>query len=422
MLTSISRIYHELPGKFWTLVSASFIDRLGGALIFPFFALYITQHFNVGMTEVGTLLALFSISSMFGGVIGGALTDKYGRKKLIIFSLIMSASSTVLMGLVNDLHVFYILAVLVGILADTGGPAHQAMVADLVPEDKRSQGFAVMRVTANLAVTFGPMIGGLLAGIDYLYLFIIDAVMSTITAIIVYIKLPETMPEHHAQTASQTSLGKTIVGYFDVFKDRLFMIFLIVSTLSVIMYIQMNSTLSVFLLKVHNIPPRGFGYILSLNAGMVVLLQFWITSRLKKVPPMVVMVMGNILYAIGFAMYGFVSAYWLMMLAMVIITIGEMFTVPVSQTVVSIFAPESMRGRYMAVYGFSWIIPSAVGPLLAGLIMDNLNPNWVWYAAGTLGIIATIGYWLLHDRAGHRFSTTGNTGVVVDEPAVPVVD
>lgn len=422
MLTSISRIYHELPGKFWTLVSASFIDRLGGALIFPFFALYITQHFNVGMTEVGILLALFSISSMFGGILGGALTDKYGRKKLIIFSLIMSAISTVMMGLVDEIKVFYLLAILVGILADTGGPAHQAMVADLLPESNRAQGYAVLRVTANLAVTLGPMIGGLLAGIDYLYLFIIDAIMSTITAVIFLIKVPETMPERTATSAPEISLGQTIIGYFDVIKDRLFMVFLLVSTLSVIMYIQMNSTLSVFLLKVHDIPPQGFGYILSMNAGMVVLLQFWVTSRMKKVPPMVVMVIGNILYAIGFGMYGFVSAYWLMMLAMVIITIGEMFTVPVSQTVVSIFAPESMRGRYMAIYGFSWIIPSAVGPLLAGLVMDNLNPNLVWYAAGTLGIISAVGYWLLHDRAGHRFSTIDSLKVNSEETAVPITE
>ncbi len=422
MLNSISRVYHDLPGKFWTLVGASFIDRLGGALIFPFFALYITQHFKVGMTQVGILLAIFSISSMVGGIIGGALTDKYGRKKLIIFSLIMSATSTVAMGLVDDLKVFYVLAVLVGVLADTGGPAHQAMVADLVPERKRSQGFAVMRVTANLAVTIGPMIGGLLAGIDYLLLFIIDAIMSMITAVIVFAKLPETMPARTEASEPEISLGKTIIGYLDVIKDRLFMVFLIVSTLSVIMYIQMNSTLSVFLLKVHDIPPQGFGYILSLNAGMVVLLQFWITRRMQKVPPMVVMVVGNILYAIGFAMYGFISAYWMMMVAMVIITIGEMLTVPVSQTVVSFFAPENMRGRYMAVFGFSWIIPMAIGPLLAGLVMDYSDPNWVWYGAGILGLISAVGYWGLHNKAGHRFSTSENKMQDSDIPVVPEVD
>ena len=161
MISKISTLYHSLPNKFWTLAFGMFVDRLGGALIFPFFALYITQHFNVGMTEVGILFAFFSVSSLVGQTIGGALTDKYGRKKLIIFSLIMSASSTVLMGLVDDLRTFYVLAILVGILADTGGPAYMAMISDLLPENKRSEGFAVLRVTANLAVTIGPLIGGL---------------------------------------------------------------------------------------------------------------------------------------------------------------------------------------------------------------------------------------------------------------------
>lgn len=194
MISKLENTYHSFPEKFWTIALGMFVDRLGGALIFPFFALYISQHFNVGMTQVGILFGLFSISSLVGQTIGGALTDKYGRKKLIIFSLIMSASSTVLMGLVDDLRVFYLLAVLVGILADIGGPAFQAMIADLLPESKRTEGFAVLRVIANLAVTIGPLIGGLLAGVNYLYLFIIDAFMSTITAGLILFKLPEKPP------------------------------------------------------------------------------------------------------------------------------------------------------------------------------------------------------------------------------------
>lgn len=405
MLGNIKRIYNELPSTFWTLTGASFIDRLGGALIFPFFALYITQHFGVGMTEVGTLFAFFSISSLVGGAIGGALADKYGRKSLIIFSLIMSAGSTVIMGFVDDLRVFYLVAILVGILADTGGPAHQAMVADLLPEDRRSTGYAVLRVSANLAVTLGPMIGGLLAGIDYLYLFIIDAIMSTITAALVFFLLPETKPiTTPAQRAKEISLFQTIKGYGIVFKDRLFMIFLGLSTVMVIVYIQMNSTLSVFLRDYRATPAQGFGYILSLNAAMVVLMQFWISRKMSKYKPFLIMCTGTFLYAIGFALYGFVYQYWQFLFAMVIITIGEMFTVPTSQALVASFAPEDMRGRYSAVYGLCWILPSAVGPLLAGIVMDNGYPNWVWWGSGILAVMAAVGFYALHQTSGHKVS------------------
>ena len=405
MIARLSNTYHSLPQKFWYIAIGNFIDRLGGALIYPFFAIYITQHFNVGMTEVGVLFAIFSVSSLIGQTIGGALTDKYGRKKLIVFSLIMSATSMVLMGLVNDLRTFYLLGILVGILADTGGPAYQAMIADILPENKRTDGFALLRVTANLAITFGPLIGGLLAGINYLILFIMDAVLSIIVAGIILIKLPETMPEKASESARSTGLGTTMSGYLQVFKDRLFMTFIVISVLSIVVYLQMASTLSVYLINEHNISTRGFGYILSLNAAMVVFFQYWISRKLHKVPPMMIMVVGNLFYAIGFGLFGVVTAYWMMLGAMAIVTIGEMFVVPVAQTLVSYFAPEEMRGRYMAIYGYAWIIPSAIGPLLGGLVMDNTNPNWVWYGSFILAALSAAGYLGLHKAAGHKFPT-----------------
>jgi MFS family permease len=90
MLAKMRSTYHEFPRNFWILVGAAFVDRLGGALVFPFFAVYITQRFNVGMTQVGQLFALFSVTGMIGGVLGGAMADKFGRKKMMIFGLVFS--------------------------------------------------------------------------------------------------------------------------------------------------------------------------------------------------------------------------------------------------------------------------------------------------------------------------------------------
>ncbi len=153
----------------------------------------------------------------------------------------------------------------------------------------------------------------------------------------------------------------------------------------VLVYIQMNTTLAVFLRDNYGVNEQGFSYILALNAAMVVLFQFPITRRIARYRPLMVMTVGTLLYAVGFAMYGFVSLFFFFLLAMVIITIGEMLVSPVGQAIVTQFAPEDMRGRYMAVFGFSWVIPFAIGPLLAGLVLDNLNPNWLWYAAGIAG-------------------------------------
>jgi MFS family permease len=98
-------------------------------------------------------------------------------------------------------------------------------------------------------------------------------------------------------------------------------------------------------------------------------------------------------------MYGLVSGNAMFVLAMVIITFGEMIVSPVAQALVARFAPEDMRGRYMAIFGISWSIPFMIGPLLAGLILDNLNPNLLWYAAGFIGFLAVLGFLYLHRRA-----------------------
>ena len=395
----IGSIYAEYPRPFWTLVTVTFIDRLGGALLFPFFALYITSKFGVGMTEVGILFALFSLSSFVGVLLGGALSDRIGRKGMVIFSLVSTSISSVIMGLVDSLTAFFILALIVGIFTDAGHPAYQAMVADLLPEEKRAEGFGIIRVVFNLSVAIGPAIGGFLATRSYLALFITDAVISLISAVIIWRAMPETKPEPEPGAVPE-SMMTTFRGYGTVLRDSLFVLFIVAGILSGFAYMNMNTTLGVYLRDSHGIPESGYGFILSLNAAMVVLFQFWITRRIKGYAPMMVMAVGTLLYAIGFAMYGFISTYALFLLAMVVITIGEMIIAPVSQALVARFSPEHMRGRYMAIAGFSFGVPYAVGPLLAGLVLDNARAEVLWWAAGIVGMLSVMVYLRLHRVIG----------------------
>jgi len=280
-----------------------------------------------------------------------------------------------------------------------GGPAQSALVADLLPEEQRAEGFGILRITANLAVTIGPLLGGFLAAQSYMLLFVSDAVTSVITAVILFFALRETR-RPPAEGEPEQSMAQTFRGYLDVVRDAAFVWFLAASILMVLVYMQMNTTLAVFLRDLHGVNEQGFGYILSLNAAMVVLFQFGITRRLKKYRPLVVMTAGTLLYALGFALYGFVAQFVFFLVAMAIITVGEMLVSPVSQSIVARLAPEDKRGRYMAVYGFSWLIPIAVGPLLAGLVMDYADPNWVWYLAGIIGLAAAGAYYGLEWQVG----------------------
>lgn len=408
-------------------------------MIFPFFTLYITARFDVDLVKVGFVFGLVTVMGILGSTVGGILADKFGRKMMVMFGLVVSATTSLLLVVVEDFTVFSITALFVGLFGSIGGPANGAMVADLVPEEKRAQGFGIFRVMHNLAVTIGPAIGGVVAGIAFaetgLYdlmtgylganfsglfvenpfalLFVLDAVSSIITAAIVWWRIPETKPEIAEPTElseSSESAPQKSTGYGPVLRDSRYMVFLAASMLMVLCYMQMNGTLAVYLRDYHAVSTARFGWIISLNAGMVVLFQFAITRRIEGYAQMAMMAMGSALLVVGFGMYGFVGTYALFLLAMAIITVGEMIVAPVGQAIAAEMAPEDMRGRYMAFYGFSWSIPNAIGLALAGIVI-KFNPDLVWYASAGSAAVATVSFWLLHLQVKKRDADAGETEI-----------
>ena len=301
LLEKIRNIYNEYPRAFWTYNIIVFIDRLGGFMLYPFFALYLTHKFDIGMSTVGILFAVFSVSGFVGSALGGALTDRMGRKGVIIFSLVLSSLSALGMGFAPSLAVFIAVSIVVGTLSNIGGPAHQAVVTDLLPPEKRAEGYGIIRVIFNLAVIIAPAIAGLLIARSYILLFIVDAVISLGAAAVVLLALPETKPQAHPDAKPET-MKQTFGGYGRVFKDTPFVAFIGVTVMMTLVYMNMNTTLGVFLRDQHGLAEVGYGSLLSINAILVVLFQFWIARRLEKYAPMLMVAAGSLLYAIGFAM------------------------------------------------------------------------------------------------------------------------
>jgi MFS family permease len=303
----------------------------------------------------------------------------------MVFGLVASGASSLLLAAANSLAAFYVVAIIVGVVAEAGWPAHEAMVADMLPEEKRAEGYGILRVAFNLAVVIAPVLAGLLATRSYALLFIADAVTSAITAVLVVIFIPETRPEIAAGRHGE-SLSATFAGYAAPLHDRFFLVLLGGVALLGTVYMQLNSSLGVYLRDVFQVQPQGYGYLLSLNALMVVVMQFWITRRISRQPQFLMLALGAALVGVGFGLYGFVGTYGWFMVAMAILTFGEMVMVPVGQAIVARLAPEDMRGRYMAVFGYSWTVAGIAGPLMAGFFLDGAHPAWLWYACLIIGL------------------------------------
>ncbi|MHA1511619.1 MAG: MFS transporter, partial [Promethearchaeota archaeon] len=312
MFSKVKKTYKEFPDTFWVITFASFIDQIGGFMLMPFISIYMIRTFGMTMIEAGIVFLIVGIGSLIGGMIGGALTDKFGRKSMALYGLLISGLFSVILIFVNEKTTLYFVVGLMGLVGSLGGPARGAMIADVLPPEQRAEGYGILRVVVNLSATIGPALGGFLATRSFMWIFIGDAISSVITAAIFFFKIPETKPTKKEEGTDfpekPETVGESTGGYKDVFRDWKFMFFIGVSMIMSLVYMNMNFTLPVFLVNDLSFSPQIYGWLISMNAFMVVIFQFYITRKVKKFPALVVIAIGNLLYGIGFAMYGFISS------------------------------------------------------------------------------------------------------------------
>lgn len=398
MIEKLRATYDDYPSQFWLLMTASFVDFVGGFLIFPFFSLYFTEKFDVSLTQVGIIYAIWAFSGILGQALGGALADRAGRKLMVIIGLIFSALTSLGFALVEEFSLVYVTAVVGGLFSSIAWPARQAMIADLLPDNKLTEGYSISRVVGNLAFAIGPAIGGLLASVSYVLLFFIDALTSLLTAIIIAKFLLETQPKSIVEKTSQQSVSDIYLGYFKVLKDRILVVMIFLAGIVGSVYWQWYFSVPVFMRNVHNMPAYYYGSMMSVAGIIVVVAQLPLTRSLRSYPPIKIMVAGSLLFALGFGLFGIVTGYSLFMVAFVIITFGEMLFFPTQETIVARLAPEEMRARYMAISGIGFSLPNIFGPALGGYFLDKFDPHLFWYLTGIVCIIGAVSFLTFHAR------------------------
>lgn len=408
ILERIQNVVQEYPQPFWILMTGTFIDRLGTNLIIPFLAIYVVQRFDAKITQVGLIYTLFAISSGVGNFLAGALADRFGRRFTLILGLVCAATARIALGVATNFTGLYLAAAFAGLFGAIGWPAQLAMTADLLGPRKRANGFGIQRVVINSTFALGPLAGGFIGPrIGYLPLFVLDALTSYFVALIVFSKLPETQP-NSGQDSRGENFAQTLAGYKRVLQDGTFVAFILISILTVTAYMQMSTTLSVYLIKFQHVSEAFFGALVMLNALMVVFLQFSISRWASKQPLLLIMMGGTEFYLVGFGSYGLPPSIPLFIFAMILITLGEMLVIPTSQALTALLAPPDMRARYVATERLNWIVAQSLGPLGAAAIMDRFDPRWVWAGCSIICAISIMSFYVLHLQAQERLSEKQN--------------
>ena len=266
-------------------------------------------------------------------------------------------------------------------------PAANAMVSDILPPDKRLDGYAITRSAGNLGWAVGPAIGGYMASYSYGFLFVIAAVITTISGIVFALFLK----------TSNSIQNKDKFTFRDLLSIKNDPNLLYHSVLIFILYIvvaQLIATFSIYAVEIVGLTENQLGMIYTVNGLLVATLQIPITKMLQHKTFTFQLSVGAFIYAVGYSFIGLFSTFTFLMISIIIVTFGEMFMSPPSLALTSKMAPEGRMGRYMGIFGFFVASGWSFGPMYGGFILEHFadKPLTAWILISSLAVIAGVGY------------------------------
>jgi MFS family permease len=403
MIIRIQSTIEKYPRQFWLMFVGMLISTIGSSMIWPFLLIYVSDRLNAPLTAIASLLTLNSAMGLISSFLGGPVIDRFGRKWMMAASLLANGAAYLFMGNANTLPQFAILMAITGAVNPLYRVGADAMMADLLPQEKRIDGYALMRLSNNLGISIGPVIGGFIAATSYSLAFYGAAVGMSIYSLLLVIFAHETLPSR--QVAGSLPIETTEIkkekfgGYITVFKDSPFISFILSFTLVSICASLIWVLLPVFATKINHVPKESYGFIPATNAIMVVTLQLLVTRFTKRFPTLPVVSVGAFFYAIAVGSVALMTGFFGFWICMVVMTIGELIIVPTSSTYIANLAPVDMRGRYMSFYTLTWGVASGIGPVFGGFLSDLFGPKAIWIGGAIAGGLGVVFFQILARRA-----------------------
>lgn len=389
---------YRYPRQFWFLIGCLTVNRMAASLICPFITLFISVQTGASLSQVTSLLPIQSVATIIGISGISMLYDRYGRKRLMIGALIAFALLMFVMSQANSLLVWAALIGIYGTLQPLFMVGTNAMVADIIDEPHRTSAYAIVRMMGNVSIALGPAIGGQFIAQSRLFAYYGVAAANLLLVIPVALLLVESLPKRRVEETPK----RAAVGYGEVVRDRPFVRFIFVLVLVEVAAAIVFNLLSVYTKTYYGIPENQFGWLLTINAGMVVLFQFGVTRLVSRFPSMLLMTVSAVFYTVAMLLFGFSTALPAFMISMAVMTVGELLLAPTATGIVASLAPPDKRARYMGIYTLTYSAGAGIGPAIGGFLADAFAPQAIWFGGGVGAAGAVIGFFLLSRTAAFR--------------------
>jgi MFS family permease len=398
------RIVARFPRPVRLLLAGTLLNKLG-TFVVPYLTLVLLRDFHMAEREAGYLIFAYGAGSLVSILTGGVLTDRLGRRRTLLLSLIGSGLLALVMGLLPSPRLFVPLLVAFGFIADLYRPAASAMIGDLLPSSQRASGFAGLRMVVNLGWAAGTAVGGVLADRDWRLLFLGDGATTLAYGVLVYFTIPETRPAPAlpVEAVAAAPAGARVHSRrgSSPFGDLVFLESVSITFLFTLIFCSNLVVLPLTVTQSAGYPAVVFGALAAVNGGMITLFELSLVERLKRFRRLRLAAVGYALVGVGFGMIGLVMHWGFFLLAVVIFTIGEILSAPQQMAFIADWAPPESRGRYLSLYQATWSIAFAVNPMLTLPLHAALGDRAFWGLAPLVALPGVVALLRL-DRTADR--------------------
>lgn len=403
LFARFERLRGQYPSQFWLMFWGMLISTVGSSMIWPFLMIYITKKLNLPLAQAASLMTINATVGLISAFIAGPVIDRFGRKWMMVLSLFSFGAIYLLYTQANSYPFLALLMGLTGLVNPLYRVGADAMMVDLIPQDRRADAYALMRMSNNLGIAIGPVIGGTLAMTSYNFAFMGAAIGMSSFAVLLALFARETLPKRIHQAEQELAVtSERFGGYLHILTDRPFVSFIVAFILTQMCAALIWVLLSVHANKYYGVPENQYSFIAGTNAIMVVVFQALVTRYTKRYPHLPVLAVGSMFYAAAVLMIGLSGGFLGFWSAMVVMTIGELMLMPTSTTYTANIAPVHMRGRYMSVYGLTWNVAQGIAPLAGGFLSDTISPSAPWFAGSVVGMTAVLAFAVLGRIAKRR--------------------
>ncbi|MEL1242778.1 MFS transporter [Flavobacterium sp. DGU11] len=387
-LQAISRYINNFRGfsrEIWILAIITFINR-AGTMVLPFLSKYLKENLHFTYDQVGTVIACFGLGSLLGSWIGGKLSDKIGFYKIMIFSLFTSGLMFFAIQYVTTFPGLCIAMFSIMVIADMFRPAMFVSISTYAKPENRTRAMTLVRLAVNLGFAAGPAMGGLIiVAVGYRALFWIDGASCIISILIFSLLVKE-----KKKVALPETFTEDIKKPRTLRNDKLFWLFLFCSFATAMVFFQLLTTLPLYHRQHYGLTEFHTGLFMSFNGLMVFALEMPIVSffERKNVPKLKVVGWGALLVALSYLVLLFDAWIGILIISIILITFGEMFNFPFSNSFAFGRAPRGQEGLYMGWYTMMFSMAHIVSAKLGMDIIAKHGYAANWLFMGVFGLFS----------------------------------